>query len=856
MCGTATGDRGSARRRRLTLAGVVTIALLGLGVPTAPSSDIPPPDAVLGFHPGEDRRLADWSEVLEYLERLDAASERVGVDEVGKTTQGRPFVRVTVTSGENHARLEELRQVNLRLADPRGLGGDEADALIARGRAIVAMAFSIHSTEVGGTLTALRLLHLLASSDAPDVRRALEETVLLVLPSHNPDGTQLVAEWNRRQVGTRFEGTAPPVLYHPYVGHDNNRDWYMFTQAETRLTVRHLHDHWRPQIMHDVHQMGQHGARLFVPPYADPWEPNVDPALRAAANAIGTHVAARLTTEGRTGIVTGAIFDAWTPARAYPHTHGGVRVLSETASARLASPLDVEAHELHSRRGGYDPKRASWNFPAPWPGGTWRLADVVDYQLAASLAVLDHAARNREYWLRTFLGVNRRACHPKEPFAFVLPARQRDPLAAARLVEVLHTGGVEVHRSLEAFEAGGRRFEAGSHVVPMSQPASAFARTVLSRQVYPDLRNGPGGPPRRPYDVTAHTLPLLLGVEVAPIATPFPVDLERVDVPHVARGRVEGAGPRLAIDHTSGGLAALGRLLADGVEAHWALESFDDGGREFPAGTLVLPSSARRELEALAIELGLSPRAIQARPRSLRLRAPRVGLYRSWVPSMDEGWTRYVFEREMEVAYRTLHDREIRAGKLRDRYDAIVLPDQKPTDLLDGHAPGSMPEEYTGGIGAEGVRALRAFVEDGGTLVALDSAARFAIEELALPVRDALDGVDAGEFYCPGSILEVRTDPSSPLAHGLPEELPIWFQSSPAFQADAGLVAARYTDGEPLLSGWLLGGERLRGRAALVEVPLGKGRVVLFGFRPQYRAQSRVTYPALLNALYLSAAEH
>ena len=855
MRGSRThGDRLARGPRRRALA-LLALGLLALAGPAASAPDVPSPESVLGFRPGEDRRLADWDEVLEYLARLDAASDRVTVEEIGKTTQGRPFVLATVTSAENHARLEEIRSVNLRLADPRGLGEEESERLIARGKAIVAMAFSIHSTEVGGTLAALRLLHLLASSDTPDVRRALDETVLLVLPSHNPDGTQLVTEWHRRQLGTPFEGTAPPVLYHPYVGHDNNRDWYMFTQVETRLTVRHVHDRWRPQVMHDVHQMGQYGARLFVPPYADPWEPNVDPALRAAANAIGTHVAARLSTEGKSGIVTGAIFDAWTPARAYPHTHGGVRVLSETASARLATPLEVEARELRSRRGGYDPKQASWNFPWPWPGGTWRLGDIVEYQLAASLAILDHTSRNREYWLRTSLAANRRACRRRTPFAFVVPAAQRDPLAAARLIEVLHIGGVEVHRARGDFEAGGRRFAAGSHVIPMAQPASAFARTLLERQRYPDIRPDPDGPPRRPYDVTAHTLPLLLGVEVEAITASFAADLERVDVPHVARGQVAGEGPRFAIGHTSSDLAALGRLLADGVDVRWTLEPFSEGGRDFPAGTLLVESSARRELEALAIELGLSPRGVRARPPALRLRAPRVGLYRSWVPSMDEGWTRFIFEREMDVTFRTLHDREVRRGRLRDRFDAIVLPDQEAATLLAGHAPGSLPEEYTGGLGAEGMKALTEFVERGGTLVALDSATALVIEQLGLPVRDALADVDPAEFYCPGSILRVRTDPAQPLAHGLPEELPIWFQSSPAFDTDAGIVAARYADDEPLLSGWLLGGERLRGRAALVEVPRGKGRVVLIGFRPQYRAQSRVTYAALLNALYLSAAD-
>jgi hypothetical protein len=339
------------------------------------------------------------------------------------------------------------------------------------------------------------------------------------------------------------------------------------------------------------------------------------------------------------------------------------------------------------------------------------------------------------------------------------------------------------------------------------------------------------------------------------VVHPFDAELERMDVSRVPPGRIEGKGSRLAMGHGIGNLVALGRLLAEGVDVRWALEPFADRGRTYPAGALLVPSSARWTLERLAIDLGVSAHAVGARPRVLRLRAPRVGLYRSWVPSNDEGWTRFIFEHEMELAYRSLHDREVRAGNLTDRYDAIVLPDQAATTLLGGHEPGDLPEEYTGGLGAKGVAALRGFVEDGGTLVALNSATALVIEQLDLPVRDVLADTEPGEFYCPGSILRVRVDPTQPLAHGLPEALPIWFQSSPAFETDAGVAVAHYTDDNPLLSGWLLGDERLRGRAALVEVPLGRGRVVLFGFRPQYRAQSHVTYAALLNALYLSAAE-
>jgi hypothetical protein len=834
----------------------LVLATAVLLVPSAPAATgVPTPESILGFLPGEDRKLADWSQVLAYLSALDLASDRVSVEEVGRTTQGRPFVVVTVTSAANHARLEEIRSANARLADPRGLGEAEAERIVRDGKVVLAMAYSIHSTEVGGTLASLRLLHRLASSDDEAVLSVLDGTVLLVLPSHNPDGTDLVADWYRRQLGTPFEGSSPPVLYQAYAGHDNNRDWYMFTQAETRLTLLHVYHRWHPQIVHDVHQMGPRGARLFVPPYADPWEPNVDGTIIAAAGALGSHVASRLTTDGHEGVVTGALFDAWTPGRAYPHTHGGVRLLSETASARLATPVEVKPEERERRGSGYDPRSASANFPEPWPGGTWRLGDIVETQLAASLAILEHAAAHRELWLRTALGVNRRACAPRSPFAFVVPPGQRDPSAVARLVEVLRLGEVEVQRARAPFEASGRVYPAGALVVSMQQPASGFARTLLERQRYPDLREYEGGPPKRPYDVTAHTLPLLLGVEVEAAASPFVAALEPVDGPGVPPGLVLGDAPRLALSHASGELVALGRLLEQGVKVRWALEPFTDGHGSFAAGTLLVPASARRLVEALARELGFTARAVGKEPRALRLRRPRVGLYRSWVPSMDEGWTRFVFEKEMGVAYRELHDREVRAGGLRERYDAIVLPDQAPASLLNGHAPGSMPEEYAGGLGPSGATALRLFVEAGGTLVALDSATGFAVDQLQLPVRNVLAGVEPAAFFCPGSILAARPDGVHPLAHGLPETTPVWFEGSPAFEVEKGSVVLRYEAEDPLLSGWLLGGERLRGKAALVEVPLGKGRVVLFGFRPQYRAQSRVTYAALLNALYLSAAE-
>ena len=828
------------------------LAVWASGAPAGPAATgIPSPEAVLGFRPGEDRKLADWDQILGYFRRLGAASDRVLVRDVGRTTEGRPFLVVIITSAANQARLEEIRRENLRLADPRGLAEDEAARLVAGGKAIVALHHGIHSTEVAASLTALETAHWLAASQDPGTLEILDRTVVVMLPSQNPDGTQSVAEWHRRTVGTPYEGADVPFLYQKYTGHDNNRDWYMFTQRETRLTVEHVYEAWHPQIVHDLHQMGRRTARMFLPPYVDPWEPNVDPALVAAAAGLGSHVAARLTAEGKKGVLVHGIYDAWSPSRAYTHTHAGVRILSEAASARLASPLDVAFDDLEAGI-GYDPKRASWNFPDPWPGGTWRLQDIVDYQLSATRALLQHAARHREEWLRLFLDVSRRAVARSEPFAFVVPADQRDPAAARKLLEVLRTGGVELHRAQGPFEAEGRSFAAGSHVIRMTQPASAFAKTVLEVQRYPDIRPEAGGPPQKPYDVTAHTLPLLMGVDVVTARKPFAAELAAAGTLAAPEGRVDGRGRFLALGHKTAELQALARLLRAGVPVRWALEAFADAGRRFEAGTLLVPAEARGKLEPIVRQLGLTARGVDASPRCLVLRKPRLGLYQSWRPAIDEGWTRFVLETHAELDYVTLHDEALRRGSLAARFDVLVLPDQKPDDILKGHAPGELPERYCGGLGREGVAALEAFVRDGGTLVALNAAAIFAVEQLGLPVRNVLEGDK--ELSAPGAILRVALDESSPLAHGLDNPSIAWFEDSPAFEVRSGRVVARYADQSPLLSGWLQGGERLKGRAALVEVPLGRGRVVLFGFRPQYRAQAWATIPALLNAIYTSAA--
>jgi len=742
---------------------------------------IPTPRSILGFEPGDDRKLIEWPVLVRYYEALAKASDRVDYRELGKTTLGAPFVALVISSPENLRRLDYYKRLNADLADPRGFRTSRAarDAL-QNDKVIVLITSSIHSTEVGGHLTPVALAYRLATDTSATTRAILDNVILWLVPSQNPDGVTIVSRWYNRTLGTSAEGTSPPELYHHYTGHDNNRDWYAFTQVETQLTVDSLYNVWHPQIVHDIHQMGSDGARLFLPPYLDPVEPNVDPLLIDGVNALGAAMAWELAGQGKTGISINSTYDAWTPARAYQHYHGGVRILSETASADLATPIEIPFDRLQARERGYNPRERSWNFTNPWRGGRWSLRDIVSYQTEGAYALLAQAARTRERWLANFFNVETHAIRGwrEWPYAYVIPARQ-DSVALSAMLGILRRGGVEIRTALQSFSVQGQRHSAGTYVVVLRQPYAAFAKTLLEPQRYPDRRQYPAGPPERPYDVTAHTLPLLMGL-TAIVAN----DSLRVPLSSPITPRVVPPVPPLRVSD---------------VEP-----------------------------------------------------AVRVGLYKSYDATMDEGWTRWVFD-NWKVPYTSVVDSVIRAGKLHDQFDVIILPDQSPSEILDG-LPARYPAPYAGGIGSDGSEALRQFVTDGGTLIALNEASRFVIQALLLPVRNVLEAVPDEDFYAPGSIFRLQLDTSNAIARGMPRETIGWFQGGPAFEvldSTVTRVVGRWPEDPErvLLSGWVLHPERVAGKAAVLEVKQGAGRIILFGIRPQYRGQSIASYPLLFNSL-------
>jgi hypothetical protein len=762
-----------------------SLLLISLAAPVLPAqrSALPTPASVLGFEPGTDRRLPTWKQVTDYFTALDRASARVSVRTLGKTTLGRPFLVAFIADSATLANLERYRTIQRRLADPRLRTDAELPGLIAQGKNVILITSSIHSTEVGGFLTPLVLADRLARGATAEARTVLANTIVMLVPSLNPDGVDIVGDWYRATVGTPAEGNGPPVLYHHYTGHDNNRDWYALTQLETRYTVDSLYTPWNPQIVNDIHQQGPNGGRIFIPPYMDPVEPNIDPILTSATNSLGMAMAWRLLSDGKTGVATNASYDQWSPARQYSFNHRGARILTETASARLATPITLTMQQLGTAR-GYDARVTSWNFPSKWPGGTWGIGNIVDYQTSASWALLVDAARDRAAWLTGYAELGNRALAedhpwrpgPDVPAGYVIPKAQGDAQALARLVWTLQHGQVEIRETTAPVTTDGRTFPAGSYFIATRQMFGSYANTLLERQKYPNLREYPGGPPKAPYDVTAHTLPLLFGIEIAAVPTAPP-----------------GLGPPVA----------------------------------------AIPEPAYRVP-------GLS--------ESNR----RIAIYRSYAASMDEGWTRWLFDVN-RIPYTSIVDRDVRAGNLNARFDAIILPDQGVNQLTSGLG-GSYPDSLRGGLGEAGARALQSFAESGGTLLFFNEASNYAIRALALPVKNVLEGLRSTEFYAPGSLLGVELAGSHPLAAGFTAPVPaVWFEDSPAFEATDPArvtVVARYrATGDPLVSGWLQGGEKLNGKAAMVEVRIGRGRAVLYGFRPQYRGQTMATQPLIWSAL-------
>jgi hypothetical protein len=766
-----------AMKRALT-----TLALFALFASSA-AAQIPSPSQFLKMQVGADKTLADYRQIRSYFQALDAASPRVDLEVLGKTVLGEDMVMAIISSEENIRNKTRVREIAGRLADPRGLSDAEAEKLYGEGKSVVLVTCNIHASEIASSQMAMEWAYALATANDAETKRRLSNVVLLLVPSLNPDGQIMITDYYRKYLGTKYEGGRLPWIYHAYVGHDNNRDWYMLTQPETRALNRAVYREWNPQVFVDEHQMGTDGPRMFIPPFADPLDPDVHPLIWREVNMIGSNMALRLEQANKSGLIYGYSFDAY--------WIGGTRntgwwknitgLLLETASARIASPIYIEPSELRGGTKGLIDYKATINHPNPWKGGWWRMRDIMDYERIASDALLELAANYREDLLRNLVTRARSAIAANKPdAAWRIPRQQRDWPTAQHLAWLMNEHNVEVRQSAN-----------GDYWIPLAQPYAKFVDEMLTPQRYPEVKLQPGKDILRPYDVASWTLPLMMGVTA-----------ERATLPE---------------------------------------------------GT------------ARVTEVKPETKEVIARGEKLT-RKPRVATYKPWSASIDEGWTRWLLE-TYGVAVKGLSPQEVQKGLT--GYDAMILPDISKDVIATGkrRAEGAamryeeeMPPEYSGGLDKSGADALRKFVDGGGTLIAFGGACDYVIDEFNVPVRNALAGVKADDFTNPGSLVRLRIRQDHPVTQGMPAETAAFLDEPIAFDTTAPAgdmqrwVLATYPDDpqDVLLSGWLLGADRLTRKAAAVALTYGKGKIVLFGFRPQHRGQTHATFPLVFNALWWS----
>jgi hypothetical protein len=877
---------------------LVLILLLTISISLA-ANGVPTPESVFGFRPGADYKLATYDQSLDYFRKIAGATKYVKLVQAGTTSQGRPMYFALVSTPDNLARIDHYREIGRRLAHPQDLTDAEARKLARDGKAFVHIDGGLHSTEVAGWSHTPQLLYdIVSRASDSDVKAILDNVVLMLWPTINPDGQQMVAEWYMQNVGTPYELSGLPRLYQEYVGHDNNRDAYMLNMIESRV-LEHTWRQWEPQIIYVHHQSGPFPTRIWLPPFSEPVGVDAPFVISREVNMIGMAIAKGLEEHGQVGAThMGTAFDAWYPGYVdyAPNFKNIAAFWTETALYQYATPHEYTAADFPANMRDLRPQSL---YASPWPPGVWRLRDAVDYMETASLSVLEFAAKYKESLLydRYQAGRNQIALgRSKPPFAYLVPQQQHDPVAAVEMLRRIAFGGVRVSALNADATIDGERFPAGTWVIATDQEFAAIAREILDVQRYPDLRQYPGGPPERPYDAAGWSLPLQMGVRVVPAMHPLADDVRAKLKPigalptiklkptpydpapnedAAAFDSVPGAG--FNTDASAGAIAPPGGqitgtgdvLLLDPAQNN----TFRAINRAWAQGATVQASAGASGSPIAYSVRGLSDAAQGELVRSLALQArrtesapgrairqPRLGVFQPWTGAMDEGWTRWVLE-QYGFRFVAVHPEDFKTP-LAGTIDVLIIADDARVPIAGAQSGGrggggrgegrTVRPEYAYQLTAADLQRFEQFVRDGGTLVCLSNASTFAIQQFKLPVTNVVAGLPSDEFFLRGSIVEVVTDPSHPVMAGMPAKAAVFVDSSPVFEPTdgfTGTVLARYQEsGSPLLSGYLIGETHLQGKAAALDVPLGNGHVVLIGFRPEWRGQPFGTFRVLFNA--------
>ena len=900
----------------LALSSVSALALDAASAPTgvvsqaAPARGLTTPLEAFGHEVGADYRLITYSQFERYLHTLAGQSDRMKLLEIGKSSEGRTQYLSVVSSPQNLAHIDRYQEIARRLAKAEGVSEEEARALAAEGKAVVWIDGGLHSTETVPPQALIAALYEWLTAEDAEARRILDDVVILFAPL-NPDGWELVSTWYmRNEDPLKREYGSIPRLYQKYVGHDNNRDYYLSAMTETTNVNRQFFREWFPQIIYNHHQTAPAGTVVFMPPFRDPFNYNYDPLVMSTLSEVGAAMHSRLIEEGKPGSTmrSGANYSTWNNGmeRSVTYFHNAVGLLTEITGHPTPSQINLIPDNQLPRN----------DLPLPVAPQTWRFAQSIEYSQSINRAVLNYASRNKDrvlfnIWrmgqnaidkgntdtwrvtpsaidaLNAAAGENARRVDPalyesvlrdparRDPRGYVIPADQADlPTAVAFLNSLIKTG-VDVERATRAFTIGAKTYPAGSYVVKTAQAYRPHVLDMFEPQDHPHDLQYPGGPPKLPYDATGYTLAMQMGVQFDRILDGFEAPTERVaDVIAPPPGRIEGNGRAgWLIDHAPiNGYVLTNRLLAAGVPVFWQEGETRAGRQTLAPGALWIPADdkARPIVEAAVRDLGLNAHAVARAPGGERiaLKPVRVGLVDRYGGSMASGWTQWMLE-QFEYPFEVIYPQRLDAGDLNKDFDVLVFAsDMIPADLSaaaqrEQPAPDSIPAEYRGWLGhitaEKTVPQIDAFARAGGSVVTIGSAHRLAAA-MGAPVQDVLRGADgkpvaSTDFFIPGAVMQTEVDNSRPLTFGAPSRMNVFFNRNAGFRpAGEGASMVRYPQQVEVSSGWAIGADKLSGADAVLDLEHGEGRVIVLGPDVVNRAQARASSRLLFNALFYGPA--
>lgn len=851
-------------------------------------ANITTPEKHFGFTPGSDGNLFLYEDLIKYLEKLDVESPKLMLKKIGKSTLGKDMYIAFISSIENIANLDKLKDINSKLALDAALTEKERQQFFQDGKVFFVATLSMHSSEVGPSQSAPIIAHKLVSSNNSEIEDWLEDVVYMMVPCHNPDGMNMIVNHFNEYKGTKYDGSSLPGVYHKYIGHNVNRDFVTLSQLETKAIANIFSKDWFPQVMVEKHQMGSYGPRYFVPPMHDPIAENVDETLWNWTWVFGSNMITDMTKIGQAGVSQHYLFDDYWPGSTETCIWKGViGMLTEAASAYYGNPRFVEPNELKVYGKGLSEYKKSINMPLPWEGGWWRLGDIVDYEISSTLSIIKTSSLHRKDILEFRNDLCRKEVKKgktKPPYYYIIPRKQHDESTFVNLVNLLREHGVSVYNLKEDIIVFDTMLKKDDIVVPLAQPFRAFIKEVLEKQKFPTRHYTPGGKLIKPYDITSWSLPLHKNVTSIEISRGISKELEsnleeitttyslRKDTPNNYWAVIFSA-------NNNESYKAAFHANSIGLKLHRIEQNIELDGVEIPKGSFVIKVKTNKtKLQNVIDQLKIQPIYIEDKIdyKSNELLIPRIAVVESFFHDMDAGWVRFLFDNYF-LPYEIVNPRDFKNTNFKKDFDVVIFPDENKSVLMDGkyksedekYSISSIPPNFSKGIGEDGFKNLMDFINEDGIIISWGGSAELFtgilkinhsdedIEEFQLPYKDISNNLSKNGLYCPGSFLSVNILPDHPITYGLPDEIgvfsrgkPIFATSFPSFDTDRRVIG-KFPEENILLSGYCDGEEMLANKSSIIWLKKGRGQFVLFGFSPHFRGSTDGTFKLIFNSILL-----